>query len=116
MAHWHSKKERKKERQLVENVPEEAQELKLLDKVLNQLLMYPSSSRKPWTKVKSHEIGQQYRDRNYIFKKVPKIILLKCIKTEMKISLKGLNSTFEEAEELVNVKISQLSRWGKKWR
>ena len=32
----------------------------------------------------------------------------------MKISLKGLNSTFEEAEELVNVKISQLSRWGKK--
>lgn len=47
MAHWHSKKERKKEKQLVENVPEEAQELKLLDKVLNQLLMYPSSSRKP---------------------------------------------------------------------
>lgn len=38
----------------------------------------------------------------------------------MKISLKGLNSTFEEAEELVNVKISQLkdsslrSRWEKK--
>lgn len=47
--------------------------------------------------------------------------MLKCIKTETKISLKGLNSTFEEAEELVNVKISQLkdylrSRWEKRMK
>ena len=47
---------------------------------------------------------------------------MKCIKTEMKISLKGLNSIFEEAEDLVNVKISQLkdsslkSRWEKRMK
>lgn len=40
----------------------------------------------------------------------------------MKISLKGLNSIFEEAEDLVNVKISQLkdsslkSRWEKRMK
>ena len=47
----------------------------------------------------------------YFFLKYQQEFLeLKCIKTEIKLSLKGLNSTFEEAEEIVNVQINQVKR------